>query len=46
MGEAEHVATVALDQNAESVAIARERLLDGDGVTVPSGLDALPHPLH
>jgi hypothetical protein len=37
---------VALDQNAKGIAIACERSLDGDGVTVTSGFHARPHPVH
>jgi hypothetical protein len=37
---------VPLNQGAESVAIARKRTLNGDGVGVPGDLDARLHSLH
>jgi hypothetical protein len=40
---------VPFDENAEDIAIARERALDGDGVALYHGggaRDALWHPIH
>jgi len=49
VGQPENTAAVPLNENAISIAIARERALHGDGVALGDGLgafDARLHPIH